>query len=329
MSDIIRKLTEIQARLKAPKGQFNSFGRYKYRSCEDILESVKPLCRELNCSVTLNDELVLIGDRYYVKSIAALLDEEGGIKTSAYAREAETKKGMDESQITGSASSYARKYALSGLFAIDDEKDADTDYTTAKTTQKAQSTAVAAPKRPENKKHDKTPSQRKKSAELPADLQPAGEALMTTAQMELIEKMLKTHLISDGDKKKTLDAIRNYKITKSRAAEMIKHIKQTIDDARKTEKEAKEALPPDEVVPGDVDLSDDVYEPEPEADDFGGDLIEPTELEAARVEAVAFLEGSGLPAGAKRSIKNSIEKAETLDTISEIVQRIENEIKGE
>ena len=152
---------------------------------------------------------------------------------------------------------------------------------------------------------------------------------MTAAQKELIEKLLKSHLIDETDRLKTLNVLKNYSITKERAKEMIKRIKQTIDDARKAEKEAKEALPPDEVVPGDVDLSDDVYEPEPEADDFGGDLIEPTELEAARVEAVAFLEGSGLPAGAKRSIKASINNAKTLEAIEQTIKRIKNEIRGE
>ena len=118
------KLSEIQQKLKAPKGQFNSFGKYKYRSCEDILESVKPLLED--ASLTLSDEIVMIGNRYYVKATASFIN--GTItECVAYAREPENKKGMDESQITGTASSYARKYALNGLFCIDDAKDADTD----------------------------------------------------------------------------------------------------------------------------------------------------------------------------------------------------------
>lgn len=117
----------IQQGLKAPKGQYNSFGKYKYRSSEDILEAVKPLLAEQACILTIQDEIVLIGERYYVKATASLSNSSGDNKTSiAYAREPDDKKGMDESQITGMASSYARKYALNGLFCIDDTKDADT-----------------------------------------------------------------------------------------------------------------------------------------------------------------------------------------------------------
>jgi hypothetical protein len=121
------KLMEIQHRLKAPKGQYNSFGKYKYRSCEDILEAVKPILHEVGCSLTLTDEVVLIGDRYYIKATARLKGEDTDEVTTAYAREDQDKKGQDSSQITGTASSYARKYALNGLFCIDDTKDADTD----------------------------------------------------------------------------------------------------------------------------------------------------------------------------------------------------------
>ena len=120
----MKLLNEIQQKLKAPKGQFNSFGKYKYRSCEDILEAIKPLLGD--GVLTLTDEMVLIGDRYYVKAFAQLTNGEEKITVSAYARESLVKKGMDESQITGTASSYARKYALNGLFCIDDTKDADT-----------------------------------------------------------------------------------------------------------------------------------------------------------------------------------------------------------
>jgi len=121
------KLLKIQLELKAPKSQYNSYGKYKYRNCEDILEAVKPLCGKYNCVLKISDELINIGDRYYVKATATLMDVESDktISTEAYAREALDKKGMDESQITGAASSYARKYALNGLFNIDDTKDAD------------------------------------------------------------------------------------------------------------------------------------------------------------------------------------------------------------
>lgn len=123
----MNKLQEIQQRLKAPKGQYNSFGKYKYRSCEDILEAVKPILQETGCTLTLSDELVFLGERYYIKATARLKGEGVDETTSAYAREDLDKKGMDGSQITGTASSYARKYALNGLFCIDDTKDADTD----------------------------------------------------------------------------------------------------------------------------------------------------------------------------------------------------------
>ena len=118
------KLSEVQQKLKAPKGQFNSFGKYSYRNCEDILEALKPILNG-EATVVLYDEIVQTGDRYYVKATAEFKGEDSW-RVTAYAREAESKKGMDESQITGSASSYARKYALNGLFAIDDTKDADT-----------------------------------------------------------------------------------------------------------------------------------------------------------------------------------------------------------
>jgi hypothetical protein len=121
----MKLLNEIQQKLKAPKGQRNTFGNYNYRSCEDILEAVKPLLGE--AVLTITDEIVLIGNRYYIKATVTLKDKDGTISNvSAFARESEIKKGMDESQITGAASSYARKYALNGLFCIDDTKDADT-----------------------------------------------------------------------------------------------------------------------------------------------------------------------------------------------------------
>ena len=129
--NIFEKVLAIQQELKAPKGQYNSFGKYKYRSCEDILEAVKPICARYGALLTVSDELVYMGDRYYIKATATIIDIEetinNMIENTAFAREEETKKGMDGSQITGTASSYARKYALNGLFCIDDTKDADTD----------------------------------------------------------------------------------------------------------------------------------------------------------------------------------------------------------
>jgi hypothetical protein len=122
---IHQKLIAIQTELKAPKSQFNKFGGYNYRNCEDILEAIKPLCAKHDVVPLLSDEIVMIGERYYVKGIAKITDGKDEIVTTAFARESVDKKGMDESQITGSASSYARKYALNGLFCIDDTKDAD------------------------------------------------------------------------------------------------------------------------------------------------------------------------------------------------------------
>ena len=131
----------IQSELKAPKGQFNSFGKYSYRSCEDILESVKPLLIKNKAVLTITDEIINIGERFYVKAIAKLTDIEDGtsIEVNALAREDETKKGMDLSQVTGSTSSYARKYALNGLFCIDDTKDSDSTNTHGKEEKKADS----------------------------------------------------------------------------------------------------------------------------------------------------------------------------------------------
>jgi len=125
---IYEKLSKIQTELKAPKGQYNSFGKYKYRSCEDIMESVKPLLAKYECALNVSDSVNLIGDRYYIMATATLTDFNGeSISNTALARESTEKKGMDDSQITGTASSYARKYCLNGLFCIDDTKDADTD----------------------------------------------------------------------------------------------------------------------------------------------------------------------------------------------------------
>lgn len=180
---IYEKLLSVQNELKAPKGQYNKFGNYKYRSCEDILEALKPILKEHRTSLVISDELVVLGnnnpvtyeetyydkdlkrentrtvvscgERYYVKATATIhdLDSDATITNNAYAREEETKKGMDGSQITGTASSYARKYALNGLFLIDDTKDADTDEFHRTTQENGQKTNVATqPNQPPAKK---------------------------------------------------------------------------------------------------------------------------------------------------------------------------------
>lgn len=144
----MEELIKIQSELKAPKGQYNSFGKYRYRSCEDILEAVKPLLARNGCTLTIQDEIVPVLNRIYVRATCTLTNKDGKQEiTTAYAREAETKTGMDVSQITGAASSYARKYALNGLFCIDDTKDTDTnEYQTQqsapRTQQKAQQPSV-------------------------------------------------------------------------------------------------------------------------------------------------------------------------------------------
>lgn len=136
--NIYTKLSHIQNELKAPKNQFNKFGNYKYRSCEDILEALKPLCAKYKATLIIYDEIVMIGDRYYVKAMAKLYDQETTdyIEAYAFARESQAKKGMDDSQVTGATSSYARKYALNGLFNIDDTKDFDTNEVHQQSNQK-------------------------------------------------------------------------------------------------------------------------------------------------------------------------------------------------
>lgn len=126
MEGITGKLADIQSRLKAPKGQLNKFGGYRYRSCEDILEAVKPLLAEHGLALVISDTIAQVGDRYYVMAIARIMDGTSSIEAKAFARESDEKKGFDSSQLTGACSSYARKYALGGLFALDDTKDADT-----------------------------------------------------------------------------------------------------------------------------------------------------------------------------------------------------------
>lgn len=142
MSDFLKRVGMAQSELKAPKNQYNSFGKYNYRSCEDILEAAKPINKKHGLVLLLTDKPVCIGQRYYIEATARLYDIESEqfIEATASARESVTKKGMDDSQVTGTASSYARKYALNGLYNIDDTKDADTDAYKKQTT-----TTTAAP----------------------------------------------------------------------------------------------------------------------------------------------------------------------------------------
>ena len=137
--NIYEKLLNIQTELKCNKSQYNSFGKYHYRSCEDILEAVKPICKKYGLTLVIGDEVANIGERFYIKATAVLIDVETGerLQNSAYAREELDKKGMSGEQVTGSSSSFARKYCLNGLFNIDDTKDADTDEYTKTTKQTA------------------------------------------------------------------------------------------------------------------------------------------------------------------------------------------------
>ena len=155
-------LLHIQQELKAPKGQTNRFGGYNYRSCEDILVAVKPLLAKYGCGLTIDDNVTQLGDRYYVKATAALSKDGSVIAyTTAFAREAEDKKGMDAAQITGAASSYARKYALNGLFAIDDTKDPDATNDHGLVGDKAQPTPSKAPRKAPSKAPQQSRSQAK------------------------------------------------------------------------------------------------------------------------------------------------------------------------
>lgn len=170
---VIKKLMEIQQELKVPKSQRNTFGNYNFRNCEDIMEASKPICKKYNCVLICSDELIQINERYYVKATATLYDIETGesISATSEAREEETKKGMDSSQITGASSSYARKYALNGLLQLDDNKDADTNEYTKVT--KTETKATKGTTKPAKK-----------------DEEPANPKTITDAQKKLINTLL-------------------------------------------------------------------------------------------------------------------------------------------
>ena len=180
--NIYEKLQIIQTELKAPKNQYNSFGKYKYRSCEDVQEGVKPLLAKTKTALTLSDEIIVIGERYYIKATATLFDceSEERIINIAYAREEESKKGMDGSQVTGASSSYARKYALNGLFCIDDAKDSDSTNTGENGNKKT------------NSKPDNKPSQTKEptDAEIAAGQQKIASQKIGQAKINTIRKEL-------------------------------------------------------------------------------------------------------------------------------------------
>jgi len=200
------KLLIIQSNLKAPKNQFNSFGGYAYRSAEDVLEAVKPLLKEVGCTLTISDEIVVVADRVYVKATATLSDGKDNISTTAFAREEESKKGMDAAQITGAASSYARKYALNGLFCIDDTKDPDS---TNKGEQETKPTAT--PKTISKPVAKPTAKPAAKPEAKPNDLEQAKKALDLCKDNKSIDEVVKTfkNLWKDEEFKKMVEQARN------------------------------------------------------------------------------------------------------------------------
>ena len=191
--NVYEKLMQVQTQLKAPKGQFNTFGNYKYRSCEDILEGLKPLLAEVKATLTLTDKILQIGERFYIEATAIFTDTELGAKVevSGLARENATQKGMNDAQITGSVSSYARKYSLNGLFCIDDTKDADTldNSTTDK--------PIKPIETPKGKKDIETPTD-KKGSPLITEGQRKRLFALSKANVELIKEVLAKHKYSEA-----------------------------------------------------------------------------------------------------------------------------------
>lgn len=210
--NVYEKLQHVQSGLKAPKSQYNKFGNYYYRNCEDIQEAAKPLLQEVKAALVVGDELVLIGERYYIKAMARFVDCESGesVENTAYAREEQEKKGMDVSQVTGSTSSYARKYALNGLFCIDDVKDADNQNDTTGKVQMSTKSAKGSVKtsrkqdseKPAGAKTGTTTSQPDQSAEAekvtPAMIETVKSLVEKYSAKGLkMEKILKMYQIKD------------------------------------------------------------------------------------------------------------------------------------
>ncbi len=202
----MKELNSIQGELKAPKNQFNSFGKYKYRSAEDILEGVKPLLSKYKCILTASDEIVNIGERFYIKATATLSNADGEtVSVTAFAREEETKKGMDGAQVTGSSSSYARKYAYNGLFCIDDTKDPDSTNKHGKETQTANKPkATSKPKVDHAKEVEKITDGKKLKAYIMKNYQSFPAGLLDKAKEKLFKINLNVYA----------EAIANGKITK-------------------------------------------------------------------------------------------------------------------
>ena len=200
----MKELIEIQNALKAPKTQYNKFGKYNYRNAEDILEAVKPILKEHGCTLTISDQIELIGERYYVKATAELINKNGEVaKTSAYAREDENgPNGMQVAQLTGSTSSYARKYALNGLFCIDDNKDPDAINTHSKDEQPVKSTPAPQPKKTEPKTKS-TPAPQPMEEVTEQDVDSMVLDIMSSADLKEITKKWNAYKKYDIDKKIT------------------------------------------------------------------------------------------------------------------------------
>jgi anti-sigma28 factor (negative regulator of flagellin synthesis) len=204
--NVYEKLLKVQSELKAPKSQYNLFGKYHYRSCEDIQEAVKPILKAVKATLVVGDEMVLIGDRYYVKATATFADCEsnGTVVNTAYAREEAAKKGMDSSQITGSASSYARKYALNGLFCIDDVKDSDSTNTGDKKTSANRNSTQSATSRSSQASNVPISEQEMDAAAANTAKQKIGSAKIATIQKELDRTGVSTEAICGRYKFKAL-----------------------------------------------------------------------------------------------------------------------------
>lgn len=199
---VYEKLLSIQKELKAPKNAYNSFGKYNYRSCEDILEGLKPVLEAHKATLFITDSLELIGERYYIKATVKLIDIEDGsfIENSAYARESFEKKGMDDSQVTGATSSYARKYALNGLFLIDDTKDADTDeYQNQQSNKQANKQAykqvnqqaTSSARRPQTESKEDAQKNQQMRDSVNKDMIPKAETLISAEQIKMMQSELK------------------------------------------------------------------------------------------------------------------------------------------
>ncbi|MFA9376259.1 MAG: ERF family protein [Lachnotalea sp.] len=218
--NVAEKLLKVQTELNAPKNQYNSFGKYKYRSCEDILEGLKPILKEVNAIVLVGDSLEHIGDRYYIKATAQFIDcASGEIKiNTAYAREEESKKGMDASQVTGSTSSYARKYALNGLFCIDDVKDSDSTNKGDgdKATNKPTNSKPANKNEPTNQEQQANENIKIDQAKLNTI---KGELERTGVKESVIFNSCKIKKLEDMTVKNFMDMMKKFKVTPDKKVE--------------------------------------------------------------------------------------------------------------